>query len=424
MSPAFSKRLTGSLLVNAAGAAAVFASQVVVAKYAGITAYGEFAFVFAITQILVVVGKLGYDSATQKLIPEYITRGEHDRASGLIKGSFLAVVGASVIGGAALATWGLLVAEDSLSATVYSAALLIPVLALIKWLKGVLLGFQQTVRAQVFDPLLLFLGWTLAVAIDSYAGSEVSAPRIMATLLTVAAVVLAVNMIVARNAQPPSVRRAAPRYDYRHWFNTALPMLLAYGLVVLMTYTDTLLIGILLGTDEAGVYMISARIASVISMPMAFVGAALAPAVSELIARRNMELLQSRITETARLGLLLAAPLIVVVFAGCHLILEVIGDGYTIGATATRILVVAQFVNVVAGPVGLVLMMSGQHRQVGTVLAATVAGNFLLNLILIPRFGIAGAATATGLAIVGRNLALRMKLSSSHNLEASALRRS
>jgi O-antigen/teichoic acid export membrane protein len=52
------------------------------------------------------------------------------------------------------------------------------------------------------------------------------------------------------------------------------------------------------------------------------------------------------------------------------------------------------------GPVQLALNMTGRERQALKVVVVMAAGNILLNAWLIPMFGIAGAAVATGIVLV------------------------
>jgi O-antigen/teichoic acid export membrane protein len=66
----------------------------------------------------------------------------------------------------------------------------------------------------------------------------------------------------------------------------------------------------------------------------------------------------------------------------------------------TVVLTVGQLVNAITGPCGLMLVMSGRPgiQMVGN--AATLALNLGLNLYLIPRYGVTGAAIAWAASMV------------------------
>ena len=424
MSSSFQVRLTGSFLVNAAGAGAVFFAQFFVAHFAGVDVFGTFAVLFALLQVIVVFAKFGFDTASQRLIAEFVADRRFGSIRGFLRTSFLVVTITSLAGAVAFlfsARWlGESASDDS---AVLAASLLIPALALIRLTRGSLLGFQLTVRAQLFDPLIIYAGWLLLITLDLVRGIDLSTSRLMFEFLAAAIAALLGQLVLIRAARPVEARTAAPENHLKQWTGIALPMLFAYGLVVLMTYTDTILIGMMLGNEQAGIYAVGSRFATAVSMPIAFLGGALGPVVAELIARKDLAALQSRIDATTRFGLALGLPVAVVLLFGSSVFLGLIGDDYAAGSVVMQVLIVAQVVNIIVGPVGLVLMMSGEQRRVGRLFALTALLNLVLNVALIPLFGILGAAIATACAIVFRNLLLRASLAKVHGIKTSILKR-
>ena len=355
MNPAFQIRLTGSFLINAVGAAAVIFAHFFVAHFAGANIFGAFAVLFAWLQVIVVFAKLGYDTASQKLIAEYVANGQFGHVRGLLRSSVLIVAMASIAGGVAFWAGAHWLGEPASDRdAVVAAAFLIPTLALIRLTRGSLLGFQLTVRAQMFDPAIIYTGWMLLIAVDLWRDIDLSAGRLMYQLLVMGVIALVGQLLLVRTARPAEARTVAPVIQTKYWTRTAVPMLLAYGLVVLMTYTDTILIGLFLGNEQAGIYAVASRFATAVSMPIAFLGGALGPVVAELIAKQDLTSLQSRIDATTRFGLVLGVPLAAILLIGSAAFLGVIGSEYTAGASARRVLIIAHVVNIVVGPVGLV----------------------------------------------------------------------
>jgi O-antigen/teichoic acid export membrane protein len=70
------------------------------------------------------------------------------------------------------------------------------------------------------------------------------------------------------------------------------------------------------------------------------------------------------------------------------------GREFTRGAAAVVILSIGQIINAMMGSVGVLLLMAGYEREVAIAAAISAALNVLLNLIMIPSLGIAGAALA------------------------------
>jgi len=76
------------------------------------------------------------------------------------------------------------------------------------------------------------------------------------------------------------------------------------------------------------------------------------------------------------------------------------------GANAARILMVGICLRAVIGPSHLMLTMTGHERQALWALGFAAAANILLNLVMIPAFGIEGAAAMTTLALLGSQIAM------------------
>jgi O-antigen/teichoic acid export membrane protein len=92
-----------------------------------------------------------------------------------------------------------------------------------------------------------------------------------------------------------------------------------------------------------------------------------------------------------------------VIFAGIAVfrveLLHVFGKGFTAGSSALLILAVGQLVNAATGPTGVLLTMTGKQRWELANILSMVAFNFVLNLLLIPKLGMMGAAVAAALSI-------------------------
>ena len=114
------------------------------------------------------------------------------------------------------------------------------------------------------------------------------------------------------------------------------------------------------------------------------------------------------IARTARrmvgLVLVLAAPLFIVIFVAPEFLLGIFGPKFVGGALALQILGVGQLVRLASGPLGVILVMTGNQRWVLVYAGSAVILCVGFAMWLIPIYGAAGAAAATAAAIIGRNL--------------------
>jgi O-antigen/teichoic acid export membrane protein len=132
----------------------------------------------------------------------------------------------------------------------------------------------------------------------------------------------------------------------------------------------------------------------------------LGPIVAELYAKDDRRALQEVVNRTMRLVFVASLPLAAVLILAGGSYLALFGSEFIQASTALAILAIAQLVNVGAGPVQMLLVMTGQPRQAAKWLAASAVVNVGLNLALIPSFGVEGAAFATAISIVFWNVAL------------------
>jgi O-antigen/teichoic acid export membrane protein len=71
---------------------------------------------------------------------------------------------------------------------------------------------------------------------------------------------------------------------------------------------------------------------------------------------------------------------------------------------ALLILVFSQLINTMSGSVGVILNMTGKEKVFRNILSIALVINITLNILLIPRFGIEGAAIASATSLVFWNL--------------------
>jgi O-antigen/teichoic acid export membrane protein len=98
------------------------------------------------------------------------------------------------------------------------------------------------------------------------------------------------------------------------------------------------------------------------------------------------------------------AGALVLLLAGRPLIAWLFGPLYVAGWGILLVLVAARLWDAAAGPAASLLLMTGHHRRVLATTAAGAIGGLLLALLLAPRLGGPGVATAVALALALTNV--------------------
>jgi O-antigen/teichoic acid export membrane protein len=114
----------------------------------------------------------------------------------------------------------------------------------------------------------------------------------------------------------------------------------------------------------------------------------------------------SRINELYKIstkwGLYVILPFFIVIcFIPKDFIVAVFGENYLDGWLPLVILATSQVVNVATGAVGFLLIMTGHQYHWFRISFVTMLTNIVLNIILVPRFGMVGTALATALSLGG-----------------------
>lgn len=133
----------------------------------------------------------------------------------------------------------------------------------------------------------------------------------------------------------------------------------------------------------------------------------LAPQFARLYTLGDRKNLQRVIRLGALVGLITALPVaIAFLLFGEQILVLIFGSEYGAGYTALAILAVGQLVNAPLGQVAHLLNMTGHERATGRGFAVAALSNVLLNLLLIPPFGMSGAALATASTVILWNCVL------------------
>ena len=182
-----------------------------------------------------------------------------------------------------------------------------------------------------------------------------------------------------------------------------------------------ILVGVLIGTEYTGLYNIAAQMANLVYFPLACMSIIATPIISELYHSGRLNDLQQLLRWVA-LGVLgLSIPIAGVLFFNAVGLLSLYGDSFVQAERALRILIVAQLVNALAGPVGFMMAMTGDHVRAIFVTGVYAALNVGLNFILIPHFGIMGAAVATCLTLSLWNISLLVLVLRKHGVHSGVL---
>jgi O-antigen/teichoic acid export membrane protein len=193
------------------------------------------------------------------------------------------------------------------------------------------------------------------------------------------------------------------RVEFRSLWSLRAPataMFLTGTLFMVMTWTDTLMLGYFLEPETVGSYRVAFKIGTLITFAQFAVNAALGPRIAALWAKGERAELQAEIYRVARLNALVSVP----AFGGIMLLapwlLSFFSPDLAPYAGVLRVLALGQVVNALCGPVMYLLNMTGNEQSAQKTMTVAALANAAANLALIPLMCVVGAAWATSATMV------------------------
>jgi O-antigen/teichoic acid export membrane protein len=239
-------------------------------------------------------------------------------------------------------------------------------------------------------PLLLLVvvglgGGTLA-ATASY-----SFPSLLGMLFALACLFAGVRRVTRSLPEAPWM---PDRALMRQVITYSLPRTLMSGLEQTVIWIDVVLVGVILGSTQAGVYGSASRFVSAGVVVLTALRIVVAPRFSALLAVGRKADVEELYAVTARWILLFGAPIYLLLAVFAPTVLGWLGKGFHGGVSSLVTLSIGSIVVLAAGNVQSLLLMSGRSALGALNKMIVVAFNVTANFILIPRMGIEGAAVA------------------------------
>lgn len=409
------KRLSAGVIVSffvrSSAIGLSLAVSIALARLLGPESYGVFTYAVTIASLLFIPAVLGFPQLLVRLTASYRQSDRWGELRGLLQFAPAAVFAASAVlalcGAGALLVWPGLVSEARVD-IFYLALLVVPVMALTSIVSSVVRGLHKVILAQLAELIirpLIFLVLIVSVAW----GLELSLGPDMAIALYLVSWLVAFLFCVFFMMRNLPWQRLAVKavYPLPTWVRSAGPLLLSGGMFFLHSRTDILMIGIFDPPDQVGIYQVASKGSGVLLFFLTLNAAVIAPYLSSLYSAGKNEVMQKVLSYSTGLAFAATLPaLLILVLFGDHILQFVFGQPYVPAYTAMAILAVGYFFSVSMGSCGLVLNMTGFETKGAIGLGISSVANVLLNLLLIPRFGIEGAAIATCLSIFLWNILL------------------
>lgn len=364
--------------------------------------YGLYTLAVSTVLLIQTLAGLGLPKAVDYFAPQHLYDGDTERARQVLATVAVLVVGLSTVVAVGVVfsrqTVANVFGEPSLAFALLLLAATLPMLAVYRVVLACFNAVKQlqyrVYMRNIVRPITRFVV-TVALLVAGYGLIAVIVGYIAGLF---AAIVIGTILLFTRVPQlagrPGGFANPRPLVAY------SAPLAIAGLIYVILGQIDYFVLGFFGTADDVGIY----RVAYMLAANLLIFFTAVAPVFKPLVAevRHDDDAVEDRYRTATRWVAGLTLPVTIVLALGGGAYLAVIfTQQYAVAAGAVAILSVGYLVNVTCGgPDGPLLQGLGYSRVVFVNTVILLGTNVVLSVLLVPPFGITGAATATATALV------------------------
>ena len=384
--------------------------HIFLARAAGVENYGIYAYSLSWVLIFVVLSKFGFGTTVLKYVASYEANKDWGLLRGVIIKSHQYSLALNFFFGT-LAFLILYLLKQRLDVKIIFALQISIVLGFIithlQIIAASLLSLRKVLLSKLSTPVLRPIILLVIVLIFlKISGEKLSGANIILLDICTHIILICFAIYFLWKKLPGKDKKEKIRYDSGKWLRISTPLFFVSILHIIIRQTDILMVGSILDLKAVGVYNAALKLCFLISFSLNATTSVVAPMISRLFSMGKKDQLR-RVFRFSRILLAsISVPVSIMLFCFGSFFLSFFGKEFISGNIALKILIIGKLVNVIAGPVGFLYTMTGNHFTALKVLSVTAVLNVLLNLFFINFWGINGAAVASSVSLIFWNVSL------------------
>jgi len=387
-----------------------FFYKIIISRYLGPSDLGLLSLALMVFGVSTTLSLVGLNNGIIKYVSHYHGLLDHKRILGTIRGCLKISLVTSIITAFIVIIFSKFISNNifhtpKLQPLLIIFAICIPLLNQTKLISKTFTAFKKPEINILTASFGREVSLLIFVSIAIFFGGNILNISIMYTLSFITSLIL--SLIILQKKIFPFITKAKAKYEYKGLLKYSLPLFLSAAFVEILGWADTFFIGIFLDTYNVGIYNIALSLATSLNIFLGTFAKISFPIISELKANNNRNQINNIFRTASRWGFLLSLPFfLLAIILPSQIISITFGGDYAAGSTAFSILIIAFFLNVITGPTTEVIKSFSKVNIIFWTSIFTAIFNIILNISLIPSFGLIGAALATTLSFSGREIFL------------------
>lgn len=156
--------------------------------------------------------------------------------------------------------------------------------------------------------------------------------------------------------------------------------------------------------SEIAYLAVAQRVSLAVSFIMIAINLVTAPKFAGLHKKNDIQAMQNLASKTTYVMIAIGVAVFIGIVSLSSPVMALFGEEFRDHGGLLVILATGQLVNAITGSSGYLLIMGGYQTQYRNLIMASTAASIALSFLLIPPFGIMGAAVATALGVSGQHM--------------------
>lgn len=302
----------------------------------------------------------------------------------------------------ALAKAGLMGLPESVRPELFTLAMVLAALGQIgiRFVVNLLRGMNRVSLANLFQGLPLNIALMAGLSIYCIL---IDKPHSQSPIWFYALSALSIGIILLhfhRDKLPDDKSETSAISQWR----AGLPFMVIAGTSMLNQSIDVLFINSLGEFEQLGLYNAAQKLSSLISFSLILAVSLVSNRFAAFSSRNDKAQLRKIYVRATALSSAMALAIAIPLLFASDYVLAIWGEHYIAASMPLFLLATGRIIKVFFGPLGTLLLMSGNEKSVLKTFIASVVINILLNFLLVPKYGISGAAAASAIALISQNI--------------------
>jgi O-antigen/teichoic acid export membrane protein len=405
------KGASSALVIRVFGTLLGFAVSVVIARLLGAEGSGIYYLALSVATIAATIGRVGFDNTVVRFIASHASVNEWSSVRFVYQTAIKVIALSSMLISLILffsADWmaSVFFEKPYMELPFRLAAVAVLPLSLVMIQAQSLRGLKKIPASQWIQTVLISFGTLLLLypLVGMWGANGAVASYVFSVVITsFVARVLWRKAVSATNGIDNNIHNTLTMWPL---FKSSWPLFGVAITSMVMQHAATIFLGVWGSPEEIGVFNVANRVASLLLFPLMAMITILAPKFAAMHRQSDLNGLKRLAHSSSKMLTLSAVPVAIIVAFFAEGILSLFGSDFSDGAWVLIILLAGVVINAITGAVANLLMMSGHEKVVRNITIQVSLLILVMHTLLIPRYGMVGAAIVTSVGMLIQNMAM------------------